>query len=249
MRHVCLVSLVFVSGCSWGYELIGLEGDDSTTGSGAGSQAMVGGAKGDGSGAMEGIGAVEGSGASGAMGGADSTGGMGGTDPVVGTVCGGTSCTSTTGCLKLLLKSGQNPSDTAVDPVFQLVNDGPASVDLDRVSLRYFYTDETANEQVVECFDSDPSCSSLGFDVVRMDPPALGADAYLEVTFTADAGALSPGESTGQINPAVHEENWAGSYDETDDHSWRTDNSFVESPNVALYVDGTLAWGVEPTCL
>ena len=127
-----------------------------------------------------------------------------------------------------------------------VVNQGTTDVPLPTLVIRYFYTDETQRPQIVECYTAEPDCAGGAGVVYRMDPPVVGADAFLEYTFTTTR-VLGPGEGTGEIALAVHADNWS-SYSERDDHSWDDSNSQVDEPQVALYQDGVLVWGNEPAC-
>jgi hypothetical protein len=74
------------------------------------------------------------------------------------------------------------------------------------------------------------------------------ANTYLEISFTAAAGSLAPGQSSGEIQTRIHHPDFAD-FITTDSYSFISDPSFVykDTQTVTLYVNGSLVWGVEPT--
>jgi hypothetical protein len=73
------------------------------------------------------------------------------------------------------------------------------------------------------------------------------ANMYLEIGFTAAAGSLAPGQSSGEIQTRIHHINWSD-FITTDSYSFISDPSFVykDTQTVTLYLNGALVWGTEP---
>jgi hypothetical protein len=141
-----------------------------------------------------------------------------------------------------------NPDNTLY-ALYQVVNTGTSAVPLSTVTMRYWFTNETpADPLVFECDWAQVSCTNITARFVALPSPASKANTYVEVSFTAGAGSLAPGQSTGEIQTRVHHVNWSN-FDTTETYSFISDPSFVykDTQTVTLYQNGALTWGVEPT--
>jgi cellulose 1,4-beta-cellobiosidase len=140
-----------------------------------------------------------------------------------------------------------NPDNTLY-ALYQTINTGTASVPLSSVTMRYWFTNETpADPLVFACDFAQVSCANVTSKFVVLPSPVAKANSYVEIGFTAGAGSLAAGQSTGEIQTRVHHVSWSN-FTTTDSYSFISDPSFVykDTPTVTLYVNGVLAWGVEP---
>jgi cellulose 1,4-beta-cellobiosidase len=157
--------------------------------------------------------------------------GGGGPDPVGG--------------LKVTYKNNDaSATDNAIRPGLRIANTGSASVDLTKVTARYYFTRDGGSSTVnAFCDHAGVGCSSLTLRVVPLSTPVAGADAYLEVGFKS--GTLAAGKDTGDLQLRLAKSDWSP-FDETDDHSRTTTASYADAPRIPAYLNGALAWGAPP---
>ncbi|GAA0390385.1 hypothetical protein Acor_47080 [Acrocarpospora corrugata] len=135
--------------------------------------------------------------------------------------------------------------DKTIKPAFQASNPGPQPIALNRVTMRYWFTRDGGSPITLACGQAQLGCSKITRKVVPLTTPRPGADAYLEVGFTANAGTLGPGQSSGRIELCLTKNN--GTFTETGDHSWAAPAAgYANNPKVTVYVDGVRVAGTEP---
>src|SRR5690554_3548814 len=128
---------------------------------------------------------------------------------------------------------------------FRLTNTSDYAVDLSAVKLRYWYTNEPAKEQVAHVYWSTVGASNVTTEFVELDSSVEGADYYLEVGFTEEAGILGS-TSTIEVHLGFNTPDWSF-YNQDNDYSFdRTANKFKENEGYTVYVNEILAWGQEP---
>ncbi|MGI5498590.1 glycoside hydrolase family 9 protein [Lentzea sp. CA-135723] len=148
-----------------------------------------------------------------------------------------------TSALSVQHKGSGAATSSQIGATLQLTNRGTTPLNLTTTSLRYWFTGDNAPGYQAWCDWAQPGCANVRTRVVAVSPARPGADAYLEVTFTS--GALAAGASTGEIQLRVAKSDWS-TFDQSNDHSYRTSNSLNDFDRVTAHTAGTLAWGVEP---
>ena len=70
----------------------------------------------------------------------------------------------------------------------------------------------------------------------------------LQIGFTAAAGSIAPGQTSGEIQTRIHHANYS-EFDTPLTYSFISDPSFVykDTQTVTLYLNGVLVWGTEPS--
>ncbi|GFN32992.1 CIA30 family protein [Paenibacillus xylaniclasticus] len=140
-----------------------------------------------------------------------------------------------------------NPTNNSATPNFIIRNDGDTTIDLSNVKLRYYFTKDVAAE-----FRFWSDWAAVGKENVQgrfvdLAVPTANADAYLELSFTPEAGVLAPGSTTGQIHGRFSAADWSN-LNELNDYSFNGEvTSYTDSTKVTLYVNDKLVWGVEPS--
>src|SRR6266545_2449489 len=138
-----------------------------------------------------------------------------------------------------------SPNDNQIKPHFNIVNGGTTTVPLSELTIRYWYTNDGSQPQVYDCDFASRGCSNISASFVSI-PAVTGANTYLQLSFSAGAESLTPGQQSGEIQARLHSQNWSN-YTEGNDYSYdATKTSFADWTRVTLYRNGTLVWGTEP---
>ena len=152
--------------------------------------------------------------------------------------------------LKVQDRSHDNDNpDNQLYAHYQISNTGTTAVPLSSLTMRYWFTNEApADPLVFACDYAQVNCSNITATFVTLPSPVTKATNYLQIGFTAAAGSIAPGQSTGEIQTRVHHVNWSN-FITTDSYSFISDESFVykDTQTVTLYQNGVLVWGTEPT--
>ncbi|MEM7654979.1 MAG: T9SS type A sorting domain-containing protein [Bacteroidota bacterium] len=138
---------------------------------------------------------------------------------------------------------GSAVTNRTIKPQLRVKNVGEKTLDLSRITMRYWFTEDVAGTYYSMCQGSDAGCTYTTVNLTSFTPAVPGADAYLEVGFTS--GTIMPGE---RVNTrSLIRRNDGQNFDESDDHSFiGRALDHVMNPNVTLYYDGNLIAGVEP---
>lgn len=134
----------------------------------------------------------------------------------------------------------------AVQMHFDIVNYTAYGSRLSQVTVRYWFTDEDATAaNVVEQYYV-PIPTKMKFST--LNPPRVGADTLLEISFSdlPDAG-ISWVETKG-FNFAFHKTGYSSNYDQSNDYSYdaKLTKALGPNPKITAYINGVLAWGCEP---
>ncbi|WP_289734455.1 endo-1,4-beta-xylanase [Streptomyces macrolidinus] len=152
-----------------------------------------------------------------------------------------------TGAAKVQYKNNDtSPTDNQIKPGLRVVNTGSSSLDLSKVTVRYYFTgDSGATTFTASCDYAAIGCGNITQKIVALSSPKAGADHYLELGFTSAAGSLAANANTGDLQIRINKTDWSN-FSETDDYSYATNTSYADTTKVTAYVNGTLAGGIEP---
>jgi endoglucanase len=139
-----------------------------------------------------------------------------------------------------------NDSSNMISPVFQVKNTGSAALDLSRVKLRYWYTDDSSQSYNFACDYVKLGAANVTGEFVWLNQENLQADLYFELGFTSGAGKLNAGANTGEIKLRLYKADYTP-FQQSDDYSFNSDQLTMGSnEKVTAYIDGKLVYGVEP---
>jgi hypothetical protein len=131
-------------------------------------------------------------------------------------------------------------------PWLEVFNKSKKALPLSDVTLRYYFTADGASEYAFNCVQAAVGCSNIAGTVVTLDEPTDTADRYLELGFTAGAGALKPGANSKGIEVQLYRVDHK-KLKQSNDRSFDGEmTSYKESKKVTAYKRGVLTWGQEP---
>jgi hypothetical protein len=142
---------------------------------------------------------------------------------------------------------GGDANDNQIQTYFNIKNHSTSSVPLSELSIRYWFTKEDAVDSVLQCDWAVAGCGKIKgqFHEANADK----ADTYVEIAFAPDAGTLSAGGASGEIQTRIHKSNWS-KYAESNDYSYQEPSGQYRAwDHITLYRNGQLIWGIEPSPL
>lgn len=167
--------------------------------------------------------------------------------------CSGTECTDPNTCLHLRYAnySDDSPTDQQIKVSVVVVNNGPTAVDLDNLTIRYWFVHEPAGGggQATACDWSavDGGCSVVVHNkgIADVSPARTGANKRWDFGFQ-NAPTLAPGQNSGAFN--VHLQNtWWNAMNDTNDYSYASvGTTYTTTTTITAYLNDTLIWGQEP---
>lgn len=151
-----------------------------------------------------------------------------------------------TGDLAVQAYNGNTSALTnGISPRFKIINTGDSVIKLSDIVLRYYYTINGEKAQNFWCDWASIGSANVKGEFVKLANGVTGADYYLEITFTASAGTLKPGESA-EIQGRLSKSDWSD-YNQADDYSFNaSSNQYVNTDKVTGYINNNLVWGIEP---
>jgi hypothetical protein len=147
--------------------------------------------------------------------------------------------TSTPGSGNSTLKAQYKAAETMgtatqIKPHLQIVNTGTGSVALSDLKARYYYSKEGTAAESYYCDYAVKGCGNV---------TGSFASGYFEMGFTAGAGSLAAGQSSGEVQNRFAKSDWTN-YTQTGDYSFDpTKTAFADWDKVTIYQNGTLVWG------
>ncbi len=141
--------------------------------------------------------------------------------------------------------NNSNPTDNQVMAQFNIKNNGTSAVNLDTLTIRYYFTKDSQAALNFWCDYAQIGGSKVSGAFTSISPAATGADTYLELSFSG-AGSIASSGQSGEIQARFAKADWSN-FNENDDYSFDgTKTSFVDWNKAGLYQNGVLVYGIEP---
>lgn len=135
------------------------------------------------------------------------------------------------------------------NPQVKLYNNDSASLALSRVEIRYWYSIDSPVAQetaVVDWAAVMPNSGTVtAVPVIISGSYAWGQDRYFRITFGTASTAINSGEWL-QAEFRFNKTGWYD-YQQSNDWSFGTHSDSILWNKITVYVDGTIAWGSEPS--
>ena len=138
-----------------------------------------------------------------------------------------------------------NATDQAVMPDLKLFNNGTTPIPLPEMTLRYWFTRDTAIAQTAWCDFATIGAANITLSLVAVTPAKTNADYYLQVGFATAAGSLGAGANTNNIQTRFSKNDFSN-YNEANDYSYTASGTFMTVTKVTAYRLGVLVYGTEP---
>lgn len=147
--------------------------------------------------------------------------------------------------LRIQLRNEWNQwvSENTIYPQIRVYNDSDKPIDLQGLSLRYYYTTEgKSDDQFIYDWGSVFRTYVKG-TIHKSDDYK---DNYLQVEFLKGSGVLRPGEYI-ELQTRIIKSNWSDKFDQSNDYSFNYKTTeFVDWNKITAYREGKKVWGVEP---
>ncbi|GGA98297.1 cellulose binding domain-containing protein [Puia dinghuensis] len=149
--------------------------------------------------------------------------------------------------LQVLYRDASGGQDTTntLHPYLQIVNADSVAVNYSELKARYWFTPENYAGINTWIDYAQLGASYVTAQYVPLSQPYAGAFGYVEYSFAAAAGALTPGSSSGEIQSRIANTNWTN-FIQANDYSYQDSSSYVLNNHLTLYLNGVLVWGTEP---
>jgi len=151
--------------------------------------------------------------------------------------------------LSLLDRSHDNDDpDNQLYFDLEIANGGTVAAPLQLDHRALLFTNETPSDPLqFECDYAQVGCANITSKFVTLTAPVAKANTYLELGFTAAAGAVAPNANSGEIQTRTHHVAYSN-FTTSQSYSFIADPSFVYKPSqtVTVYINGVLVWGQEP---
>jgi hypothetical protein len=143
----------------------------------------------------------------------------------------------------------RNTSSNAIGARIKVDNAGPNTYALSSLSLRYYFTLESAVPEplVVEFWDWTHIEGSvqLGVQATGTIQTCGGGERYALIGFTGTS-ELKPGESL-FVTAVIRGQNWTCCFDQSNDYSFNGSlTGYTDSPKTPAFSGTSIIWGVTP---
>ncbi len=132
-----------------------------------------------------------------------------------------------------------------ISPCIKVINTGSTPINLKDIKMRYYFTSDGVSP-LVYVVDWSDKVTSGKVTSSFVSISSSGADRYLNIGFTDDAGTLNAGESI-VVQGRIYDGDWNQNFNQSNDYSFNgSATNYIDSTKVTGWFGSTLKWGQEP---
>lgn len=140
--------------------------------------------------------------------------------------------------------SSASTSSNTIAPQFNIKNNGTTAVNLSDLKIRYYFTKD--GNQSLDSWVDWAAIGSANVQKAFGSTTGTNADTYIELSFTAAAGAIQAGGQSGDIQLRIAKTDWSN-FNQGNDYSFdATKTAFTDWSKVTLHLNGAVVWGTTP---
>jgi hypothetical protein len=143
--------------------------------------------------------------------------------------------------------NGVNAGGNSIRPYLKIVNADTLPLSYKELTARYWLTAENYSG-INTWIDYAVLGSKVKAQYQSLSAPCNGALGYINYSFDSTAGSLLAGGNSGVIQSRAANTNW-GIFNENDDYSHTTNNTYATNAHITLYRNGKLIAGTEPVAV
>jgi hypothetical protein len=141
---------------------------------------------------------------------------------------------------------GGNGSNNVIKPYFKIVNNSGSPVNLQQLTVRYWFTPENFTGTVSGWIDyAQMGNNKVTMQYVPASPVREGGYGYMQYAFAPSAGSIAIAGNTGVIQTRFANSDWS-LFSEADDYSYVAAGLYASNEKITVYRNGVLVWGTEP---
>ena len=154
------------------------------------------------------------------------------------------------GSLKVQLLSGVTSATTnSPHPQIQVVNNGTGPLALNNVQVKYWFNCDCTGQTIQAWVDwaglMPAGSTATGNVSLSVQATSLGGQTNAVVLSFTGGKVLQPGQAI-QVQARFNKSDWSN-MSQGNDWSFAANTAFLDAPHVTGYLNGSLAWGQEPT--
>jgi C1A family cysteine protease len=141
--------------------------------------------------------------------------------------------------------NSREASVNQISPCIKVINTGSTPINLKDIKMRYYFTYDGVSP-LAYAVDWSDKVASGKVTSSFVSILSSGADRYLNIGFTDDAGTLNAGDSI-LVQGRIYDGDWNQSFNQSNDYSFnQSATNYIDCTKVTGWIGSTLKWGQAP---